>query len=175
MTSHIYIFCYESYIIYLIIPFHLHSLIFEQFSISFSYNLSHVLCKPLSLLLSRMLLCNSTTASAMAETCSEAKVWFWVCTRIIYFVCFSAALFLMFANLSFDQYDIITISGSSVDVLVIYLPILFLSCYPYLFCTLLEFTSHSYCCQNLSSMLFINFCYLFSLYYFLKYFTESRV
>lgn len=162
----IYIFCYKSYSIYLTISLHFHSLSFEQFSISFSYNLLCVLCKSLSLLLARTLLCKSTTASAKAETCSEAKAWFWVCIRIIYFVCFSAALFLIFASLSFDQYDIIAISGSSEDVLVSYLPILFLSCYPFLFFTVLAFSSHSYSCQNLSSMLFINFWYLFSLYNF---------
>lgn len=143
--------------LYLIIPPHFCSQCFEGFCIPFLYNLPLVLCKPLFLLEARTLLCNTATAFSIATICSGTKVWVWFCIRIIYFVSFTAALFLMFASLSFDHYDIIAICGSSVDVLVTYLTILLLTYYPYLFFTVLAFTSHSYSCQTLLGLLFINF------------------
>lgn len=133
-----------------------------------------MLSKLLSLLLAKILLCNAAAASATATL-----VWnqglVWVCIRIIYFVYFSTVLSLMFAKLSFDHDDIIAICGSLVAVLVTYLPILYLSHYPYLFFTVPAFTSHSYTCQSLSCLLFVSFLVFILFLSYLEFVSLYRI
>lgn len=143
--------------LYLIIPLHFYSLCFEGFSLQFSFNLplvcnvNHYPCYWQEHFHVIQLLLLLELQFALKQRCGLSLHQ----DHLLF--SFSASLFLMFASLSFDHYDRIAICGSSVDVLVTYLPILFLSCYPYLFFTVLAFSSHSYSCHSLLGLLFINF------------------